>query len=48
VEKSRAGPASRKVGEDTGKSVSLSYDVPFKFTGNFANVKIELRRFGAA
>jgi hypothetical protein len=31
------------VGEDTGTPVTLSYGVPFKFTGTLAKVTIDLR-----
>ena len=31
------------VGEDTGTPVSLSYDVPFKFTGKIEKVTIDLK-----
>jgi arylsulfatase len=31
------------VGEDTGTPVNLSYDVPFKFTGEIAKVVIDLK-----
>ena len=31
------------VGEDTGTPVSLSYDVPFRFTGKIEKVTVELK-----
>ena len=31
------------VGEDTGTPVSLSYDVPFRFTGKIDKVTIDLK-----
>jgi hypothetical protein len=31
------------VGEDTGTPVTLTYDVPFKFTGKLAKVTIDLK-----
>ena len=38
------------VGEDTGTPVSLSYDVPFKFTGTIEKVVVNLgqTKLGAA
>jgi arylsulfatase len=31
------------VGEDTGKPVNLSYDVPFKFTGTIEELVVDLK-----
>ena len=31
------------MGEDTGTPVSLSYDVPFRFTGTLGKVTIDLK-----